>query len=380
MALANALEASVWRRQGAPGVQERSDGARLSRNTGEVVQQGPKSLIRYDRRHTVRSLANWAFARDGLRSCFDGVSRCGFAMGAEVTLKSDGHSTWPSGVRSCGLVWSCPVCAAKIKSRRAVELEAATRLHVERGGSLSMMTATVRHDSSMSLVDVRSAVAGSWRKLQRRKSWLAIRELLEGQVVAPEVTVGVNGWHPHLHILMFIRSGVLQSEIDVLVGRVVDDWRALVTEALGVSPSIERGVHVLHFGINAEAAAARYLSKVAKELTGGDLKSGRDPFSLLDDVAQGDAQAIARWFEFTAAMKGRQSLSWSKGLRSRLGLDELTDEEIADGDLDLGLVVAVVDGASWDRIVASGAVRQTLLRQQALVERFGLAALADHVT
>lgn len=241
-----------------------------------------------------------------------------------------------------------------------------------------MVTATVRHDSSMSLLEVRSAVAGSWRKVQRRKSWIAIRDLLEGQVIAPEVTVGVNGWHPHLHILLFIKSGVAQSELDTLVSRFVEDWRSLVTEALGVSPSIERGVHVLHFGADANAAAARYLSKVAKELTGGELKSGRDPFALLDDAHEGDAQAIARWFEYALAMKGRQSLSWSKGLRSRLGLDEVTDEEIADADLDLGVVVAVVDGVTWDRIVAAGTVRQTLLGYQALVEGLGLASVVDH--
>lgn len=380
MPLTSPLDALQRPSRRDPGGSARSAGPRRSRNTGKVVQQESKALIRYDRRHIVRSLANWSFRRDGERSCFDGVSRCGFAMGEVVPIKTDGARVWPTGVRSCGLVWVCPVCASKIKARRAVELESATRVHVDRGGSLSMVTATVRHDSSMSLSAVRGAVSSSWRKLQRRKSWADIRGLLDGQVVAPEVTVGENGWHPHLHILLFIKSGVAQSAIDTVVSRFVSDWRALVTEALGVSPSIERAIDVTHFGVDASAAAAHYLSKVAKELTGGELKSGRDPFSLLDDADQGDAQAIARWFEYAAAMKGRQSLSWSKGLRSRLGLDEMTDEEIADADVDLGVVVARVDRVTWDRIVAAGGVRQTLLRYEALVERLGLSSLADHVT
>jgi hypothetical protein len=297
-----------------------------------------------------------------------------------VSLKSDGESTWPSGVRSCGLVWVCPTCSAKIKSRRAVELENATAVHVNRGGLLSMVTTTVRHDSTMTLVEVLSAVKGSWRKVQSRKSWRDLRAALDGHVIATEVTVGDNGWHPHLHALLFLKPGFAQLEIDKLVGALRDDWLELVTEALGKSPSIERGVHVLHFGTDHAAAAAHYVSKIAKELTGGELKSGRDPFSLLDGAADGDARSIARFVEYADAMKGKQSLSWSKGLRALLDIEEKTDEEIADDDDDLGLVVGRIDAARWDALVRSGEVGQALDQMQEMIRGLGLVFVADRVT
>jgi hypothetical protein len=243
-----------------------------------------------------------------------------------------------------------------------------------------MLTATVRHDDSMSLSEVRSAVSKSWRKAQRRKSWRAIRGLIDGQVVAPEVTVGRNGWHPHLHVLLFVKSGVLQQRLDELLRAFVDDWRQLVSLELGVSPSVERGVHLLHFGRNADAAAANYLSKIAKELTGGDLKSGRDPFALLDGVADGDAQSIARWIEFCDAMRGRQSIAYSKGLKALLGVDEKTDEEIADEDDDLGLVVGRVRADIWNDLVRAGQVGACLEERFELVRALGVVFVADRVT
>lgn len=360
---------------------ERSEASGRSRNTGKFVGEISSTRRRFDRRHVVKRLADWLFRKDGgLRSSFDGVTRCGFALGAEVALKSDGRRVWPSGVRSCGLVWVCPVCSAKIAARRCVELEKATAAHVARGGRLSMVTSTVRHDSSMPLAQVLKAVRDARRAVQSRTSWRELKKRVDGQVVATEVTVGDNGWHPHLHALFFLKPGVAQSEIDSLVDAYAADWRELVAAALGMSPSIERGVHVLHFGTDHAAAAAKYVSKISKEMTAAGLKSGRDPFSLLDGAGQGDAQSIARWIEYADAMKGAQSIRWSTGLRALLEIEEMTDEEIADADVDLGVVVRSFGAADWDGLVRSGRVGEALEEMEELVRGVGVAFLANHVT
>lgn len=360
----------------APAVAEgkaRSAAAGRSRSSSKFVQQGNIRDLRYVRRGSETKLANWLFHESG-RSSFDAVSYCGRAVGAEVVIKSDGATAWPSGVAACGRVWLCPVCAAKIKARRAVELETACNAHAAAGGSFSMVTATARHDRLMSLREVRRAVASSWRKVQRRKSWAAIRGLVEGQVVAPEVTVGDNGWHPHAHVLLFVKAGAKRSDLNELLPAFVADWRELVNDSLGSMPSVERGVHLLHFGTDAQAAAAGYLSKVAKELTASNAKSGRDPFSLLDGVGDGDSQSIARWIEYADAMKGVQSISWSKGLRAKLGLDvELTDEEIVALDDEIGVEVARVDGERWDTLLRLGCAHELLREVEARVRASGLA-------
>lgn len=371
--LIGTLHARAGGASATPEGKARSAAAGRSRYSREFVQQTSARDLRYVRRGAATKLANWLYHESG-RSSFDAVSYCGRALGSEVSIKSDGVTAWASGVVHCGRVWLCPVCAAKIKARRAVELEKACDFHASLGGTFSMVTTTARHDRSMSLREVRGAVASSWRKVQRRKSWKDIRALVDGQVVAPEVTVGENGWHPHAHVLLFVKSGAKRADLDELLPAFVEDWRQLVNDSLGSMPSVERAVDLLHFGSDAVAAAAGYLSKTAKELTAGDLKSGRDPFSLLDGVAQGDAESIARWIEYADAMKGVQSLSWSKGLRARLGLDdELTDDEVALLDEQAGVEVARVPAERWDLLLREGRAHELLREVESRVAASGLA-------
>lgn len=353
---------------------------RSPRSSMDFVQRSGLRGGRFGRRVSESRLATHYF-KLGERTSFDAVAFCGRALGGEVRILSDGESAWPSGVAACGRVWLCPVCAPKIKARRAVELESACDAHAALGGSFSMVTVTARHDRSMALVDVRRAVASSWRKVQRRKSWRDIRALLDGQVTAPEVTVGANGWHPHAHVLLFVRAGVSRSDLDKLLPDFIDDWRELVNSSLDSMPSVERAVNLVHFGSDSRAAAAGYLSKVANELTASDMKSGRDPFSLLDGVGEGDAESIARWIEYADAMKGVQSISWSKGLRARLGLGvELTDEEVALQDEAAGVVVGVVFGERWNSLLRRGVAHELLEEFEAQVRVFGLDAVASLVT
>jgi hypothetical protein len=50
------------------------------------------------------------------------------------------------GLKTCGSVWCCPVCAAKIATRRADELATVMRAVDELGGSAFLLTLTMRHD------------------------------------------------------------------------------------------------------------------------------------------------------------------------------------------------------------------------------------------
>lgn len=329
-----------------------AEGGRLGTNT-YLVQRN----LRLSRRFQCARLSKWLFATTGRASSFDRISFCGHPLGGDVTIVTDGLKCWPRGVASCGLTWVCAMCSAKIRTRRAADLQKVCEAHVATGGRLSMLTLTVRHDKSMSLETVMAAVAGSWRKVQRRKSWAGgLRKVLVGQVVAPEVTVGVNGWHPHLHLLLLAAPGVSEVELNGLLPSFTQDWLQLVDEVLGVSPSIERGVNLTHFGFNAAAAASGYVSKVAKELTAGDMKSGRDPLALLDSVREGDASAVAQFVEYAGVMKGRQSLTYSRGLMKLYPAAELTDEEIAARDEPLGVEVCVVPRDHWIQFLESGSL------------------------
>lgn len=347
-------------------------GGRLGTNT-YLVQRN----LRLTRRFAASRLSNWVFTTSGRRASFDRISFCGRPLVGDVPIVTDGVKCWPRGVASCGLGWVCAVCNAKIRSRRASDLQRVCDAHVAAGGRLSMLTLTVRHDRSMSLDSVMGAVANSWRKVQRRKSWSAgLRKVLVGQVVAPEVTVGVNGWHPHLHLLLFAAPGVSEVELNGLLPSFTQDWIQLAGEALGVSPSVDVGVNLVHFGVDSAAAASGYVSKVAKELTAGDMKSGRDPLALLDSVGDGDASAVAQFLEYAQVMRGRQSLTYSKGLKSRYPVVELTDEEIAARDEALGVEVCVVPALEWVAFLEAGSLDVILEHLEAHFCRPGLLSSA----
>jgi integrase len=64
-----------------------------------------------------------------------------------VTSNTDGTRTAGySGLASCGSVWACPQCAAKIATRRADELSKVMRAVDEAGGSAFLLTLTMRHE------------------------------------------------------------------------------------------------------------------------------------------------------------------------------------------------------------------------------------------
>ena len=338
------------------GGKPRSGAAGSSWNSTDVVRRN----LRYERRGSISRLAFWSLKDTGERCSFDRVAFCGRALDSKVTIRSDGEKCWPTGVVQCGSVHTCPVCCSKIKARRAVEIELLCDAHALAGGSFSMLTVTARHSHSDSFGDVLGAVSTSWRKVQRLKSWADLRKILVGQVVALEVTFGDNGWHPHLHVLLFNRPGVEVDALNSALDSFRADWLRLVNECLGKSPSIERGVHLLHFGASSMAAAAGYLSKVAKEMTAGDLKSGRDPFALLDGVKEGDSKAIAMWFEYADSMKGRRSVSFSVGLRDAYGGELLEDEDIVELDEAAGFDVCWIRAKVWNRALRDGAIGDLL--------------------
>jgi hypothetical protein len=86
--------------------------------------------------------------------------------------------------------------------------------------------------------------------------------------------------------------------------------------------------------------AEQYVSKwgLEHELTKGHVKKGRNggytPFDLLQysmlDATMNGRTAASLWQEFGIATKGARQLSWSRGLKKLLLIEEKTDEELAE--------------------------------------------------
>jgi hypothetical protein len=311
---------------------------------------------RWARRSTVWRYGDWMAgnADDGWASiAFRRTAGCGRAcisddhkVGLRVVQGDDGPSAYTDGTLACGSVWLCPVCSAKIAARRSIELSLAASRHVEQGGSLVMLTLTMRHDRAMPLQGLLDALGGAWRSVQQSARWRLLRDDLVGTVKAQEVTYGANGWHPHFHLLLFVKAGVEPLAVagdlsSWLLGE--SAWAERVERRLGSRPD-HHGVHVQ--AVNDQAAA--YVAKIAKETARHDTKSTDALDVLCEAIDSGEAWGCARFSEYVASMRGRRQLVWSRGLRAELLPDvvELTDEQIAEQDQG-GTLVGLVDGRRW---------------------------------
>lgn len=255
----------------------------------------------------------------------------------EVWASASRQSAAYRGLCTCQSVWQCPVCSARISARRAQELTEAIATHREAGGSVLLLTFTAAHDRFDALGDLldrhKAAHARFWRLGQVRRVLAALGLL--GRVTATETTYGHgSGWHPHRHALLFVDAEAAEglapanAERPELVQRLDLAWRQCCTVA-GLTAAAGIGLDVR----GGESAGA-YVAKLGLELALATCKRGRGgrfgPWQLLAESADASAWAGSRFVEYAKATKGSRHLVWSAGLKTALGVEEITDAEIMD--------------------------------------------------
>lgn len=288
------------------------------------------------------------------------VRRCGRVRvgGGHVGVRCEGDVSGLSGLETCGSVWSCPVCAAKVAARRSEEIREAVEAWEGQGGQAALLTLTMRHHRGHGLVGLWDALAYAWGAVTSGRAWVDWRERagIVGWVRVVEVTYGRNGWHVHVHALLLLGGGVDAGTVAALRASLVERWaRALARrghEAWDVGQDLR-----LVDGPTASRDLSRYVTKgdVGLELVGAQTKDAGETapvWELLARVADdGDADALDLWHEWEAASRGRRQIAWSVGLRDRLGLgDESSDEDIAAEDIGHADLV-LIDGPAWDQRV-----------------------------
>lgn len=269
-----------------------------------------------------------------------------------------------SGVSTCGSVWSCPVHAAKIGAERAREEIAPVIRWVidEHGGSVVHLTLTTSHTSGIPLAKTRAAVQSAWEHLTQSRRWSKIDAEFDrlGFTRASEATWGKeNGWHPHLHILLYLGRQIDTEECLRLANLLFDVYKRGL-ERNGFTCSFLRGVHaeVATTRRDADVVLGKYLTKIASEITRQDKKQAQGgrftPFDLLREaVDQGNADMLDLWHEYEQATHGRKLLTWSgrrkdtPDIRTLAGLRrEKTDQEITDDELG-DPIALVIPAEEW---------------------------------
>ena len=275
----------------------------------------------------------------------------------QVWKSKEHHTASYGGLQTCGSVWTCPVCSAKIAERRRVELLQAMDIHRAQGGSVSLLTLTTPHqmgdDLSALLAQQGKALQGFLRDRQVKAVMAEMGYL--GQVRALEVTHGRkseknNGWHPHFHILQFHQVKGSASDRMDWTTRLYLRWVAYCQKAGLGTPSFKHGIK-----LDDGTKATQYVTKwgLEDEMTKGHTKKakagGETPFDLLRSfLADGsDGQAAALFREFAECFRGKCQLSWSRGLKARFFVDEKTDEQLADEKEDNAVLLGQITLDQW---------------------------------
>lgn len=377
--------------------------------TAQGSRSGPLENIannsspnRADRRADLRKRRYGARSELWSLSTLKRVRDCGrvaVTPGGSVALRMSSGVAGFAGLASCGSVWADPVCNAKIMARRALEIGAAVSTWQAVGGSVAFVTLTMRHRRGQSLSTLWAALSHAWGRVTSGKSWNSDRAShgVAGWMRVVEVTHGSNGWHVHVHALLFMEPSHLTQDLAGLHASMFGRWSAGLA-ARGLARPLMVGQDARRIDGAADGDLARYFTKavhgghrIALELTQSQTKQARNThgtrpvWALLDDVLdQGDADGLDLWQEWERSSKGRRQVTWAQGFRQRLGLlTERTDEQIAAeemGTADDELVL--IDAAGWALIVKAPALIPQLLH---VAEVGGLGAVraflhAHHVT
>lgn len=240
------------------------------------------------------------------------------------------------GHQVCASPWVCPVCAAKISERRRAEVAAAIAAAKSLGLVVYLLTLTFPHGLGDDLGDCMASALKAYSKLFSGKAGSKLRDRigLEGTIRALEVTHGeANGFHPHFHTLLFLdpAKGFTPAYVH---SQIAPRWQAVAVASGLPLPSLQHGCHV-----DGGEKAAAYVAKgstwgLESEVTKGQSKiakgaKGRTPFALLRDYAQGDKRAGALFAEYAKVFQGKRQLVWSDGLKRRLAVYDMSDDELA---------------------------------------------------
>ena len=243
------------------------------------------------------------------------------------------------------------------------------------------MTLTLAHNPSMTLKQTLAQLQTAYRKFTSGRAWQELKELgaVRYTVRSIEVTIGDNGWHPHIHVMIFadpIGNESLRKFEALSAARWVECVRNAGGSALsGVGYKLTAGdtkisEYVAKYGHQPKDAGWSIGRELSKSVSKRASRDGLTPQQLLMQSAAGNKHAGALWREYSDAMHGKRQLVWSPGLRAAVGMDaEESDETIA-ATIDESESFVEITRSGWSHLVTmSDDVRPTLLQLAGIGDR-----------
>lgn len=193
-----------------------------------------------------------------------------------ISLESDkkGNSRINNLVH-CSSIYQCNICQQRILSRRQKELEIINNQHLLTGGSIYLITLTVKHDKYDSFDGLlgssktNTGILGAYSYLvSKDRSFKKILEKYNIQMSCRvfETTWGKNnGFHAHIHSLFYMKTKLSIEELDNFREELYKLWVKSVKKVGLKLPNNTNGID-----IKDGSKAGSYLAKwsMSNELTG----------------------------------------------------------------------------------------------------------------
>lgn len=320
------------------------------------------------RRYELLSSIRSCYIQEGKRQGFlvptgyHRTSLCKHAMtGAEVHLfqkVAEVKKGYFVGLQTCGSVWTCPICANRIQEVRRQEIATAMTHFYKSGKQACMVTFTFPHTAKDTLKELLKCFAEALHDFKSGNPWTKFKNKygFEGLIRSLEITRGGNGWHPHTHELLFIDKSVNEEEFKEWM---INRWlkvcvKSGLVDANDIKKQKQFLEHSLDFKFN--CSTSDYLAKfddksnwgidreIAKASTKQGKKDGMHPFEL----AHRGYNSL--FIEYTEAIKGRAQLFWSRGLKDKVGLNDIQDEDITEEDKEDNFIGAL-DKDYWSKTI-----------------------------
>lgn len=251
---------------------------------------------------------------------------------ALVVYDRETDQLYRKNLMTCGLVWACPVCSARITGKRRAEL---SQVLGQWQGSVIMGAFTVGHHAGDQLAETKKIIDGACRSLFSGRAGQAVKVGfgIKGTIQANEVTwSNDNGWHPHRHVLFVADHVLSKAELAGFTDQITARFRGLVEKHHGYTG--DRAVHITQGKDRQEVLNYFFKWGVADELLAFQVKGTKDkdhltPFEMADRYgATGDRRFKGLFREYINAFRGSRRATYSRGLKEVLGIAEKTDQAL----------------------------------------------------
>ena len=145
---------------------------------------------------------------------FDRLAFCGSVTSDDHVVgvkRGSNGNVFTKGTARCANIWACLNCANSIRVERAQFYQQVCKEHLASGKGILFATLTSSHTREDDLGDLWDINQKAWRRITGGDPWKRNRESfgIEAMLVTRETThSNKNGWHHHLHVLIFLDSPI----------------------------------------------------------------------------------------------------------------------------------------------------------------------------